>query len=233
MASLRNPAFSNLNVEEIDISKDFPIDNGGDFILHTIDATYFSVHRLILSLASPVFGDMLNIGTGAEETAADAWTNAATIDSLLKCIYPSKTAPTALEDLEHIALVLRAAHKYEIAKVIEMLGKEIILVPRPTDNSNKKQNQNRNSVRSPYATHLADHPVHSYALGRLYDIPSLREAAVKATTYICANNTFDEADVGCKEVDEMPTAWFRDFKKECMAAYLSRKRCGSCGRDYY
>ncbi|KAL0945090.1 hypothetical protein HGRIS_004243 [Hohenbuehelia grisea] len=246
MASQRNPAFASLNVEDIDISEDFPIDNGGDFILCSIDATYFSVHRLILSLASPVFGDMLNIGTDAQKTATDAWTSvaedAATLGTLLKCIYPSKNPPV-LANLEHIALVLRAAHKYEIPKAMEMMGKEITLVPRPVADQNQTQTQNQslqnrnrsNIARSTVnATHLTEHPLYCYALGRLYNIPSLREAAVKAAAgYIRTQEMFDVADAGCKEVDAMPTAWFRDFKKESMAAYSTHARCFNCNRDYF
>ncbi|KAL0946024.1 hypothetical protein HGRIS_012301 [Hohenbuehelia grisea] len=223
MTAQSNPAFASLKIQDITISEDFPIDNGGDFILRSADETYFSVHRVILALASPVFNDMLSIGTQSEENPADAWTGVAedtgTLNILLKCIYPSKAAPV-LDDLSNIALAFRAAHKYQINKLSDMLGKEI-LASRPRGNLPTYEDNNNATI----ASHLTEHPVHCYALARLYDIPLITEAALKAAASLCFTNRVDEADAGCREVDEMPTAWFRDLKRQGRDAVQNYCNC--------
>lgn len=92
----------------------------GDVILratHRTDSRDFRVHKLILSLASPVFKDMFQLPQPPSATSAvgiiDTHDPPRALEVILRHIYPSTDSP-AIEDLTLLSEVLALADKYDV-----------------------------------------------------------------------------------------------------------------------
>ncbi|THH29683.1 hypothetical protein EUX98_g4494 [Antrodiella citrinella] len=98
-----------------------------DIILMSSDSTLFLVHTLILSLASPVFADMLTLGQRARSSNSEGSVEevpplvavsegSKPLDAFLRLIYPVDR-PT-LSELRDVADVLEVSQKYQVSTAI-------------------------------------------------------------------------------------------------------------------
>lgn len=105
-----------------------------DFVLRSADSVEFRVHRCILSIASPVFQDMLGIPQPHDPTHklphADLPEATITLDVLLRYIYPIPSPK--IEDFVTLSNVLASAEKYAAEGVISRL-RTILVSPRFLD----------------------------------------------------------------------------------------------------
>ncbi|KAF9785099.1 hypothetical protein BJ322DRAFT_1006279 [Thelephora terrestris] len=105
-----------------------------DLILHSADCKEFRVHRCILSIASPVFRDMLTFPQPHESTHqpphVDLPETTATLDILLRYIYPIPSPK--IEDFDTLSNVLISAEKYQAEGVISRL-RTILVSPHFLD----------------------------------------------------------------------------------------------------
>lgn len=96
----------------------------GDVILratHRTDIRDFRVHKLLLSLTSPVFKDMFQLPKSSSSAATsssivdiiDMADPPRAVEVILRLIYPSTDSP-AVKDLSHLLEVLAIAEKYDI-----------------------------------------------------------------------------------------------------------------------
>ncbi|CDO73315.1 hypothetical protein BN946_scf185008.g77 [Trametes cinnabarina] len=108
-----------------------------DLIIPSSDQVDFHVHRLVLSLASPVFAAMFAIpqppGTDPHRPLEDVTEDSDTLDVFLRICYPF--ADPTLESLDRIRVVLPAATNYEaeavIASMKRMLSQSDLLTSDP------------------------------------------------------------------------------------------------------
>lgn len=92
------------------ITQGFGSDDGGDFTLRSQDSVDFIVHSIILSLASPVFKDLMSMGTG--ERLVSLSEDARTIRLMLDCLYSQKVSP--INNYDRLVQALEVARKYEL-----------------------------------------------------------------------------------------------------------------------
>ncbi|KAI0349570.1 hypothetical protein OH77DRAFT_1431978 [Trametes cingulata] len=115
--------------------------SSADVILRTPDGVEFRVHKLILSEASPVFGDMFTLpqpelGLVDASSASPSVTTEApklpvvdvtetsqTLDHLLRLCYPMDDPMLALSE---IAPVIRAARKYDMKWATDRAGRMLV-----------------------------------------------------------------------------------------------------------
>ena len=85
-----------------------------DIILRASGGKEFHAHKLILSLASPVFGDMFSIPQPSNRSSqipiVDVGDPPEALELFLQVIYPFRNPP--IDDVETIASLLRLADKY-------------------------------------------------------------------------------------------------------------------------
>ncbi|KAH9930362.1 uncharacterized protein B0H18DRAFT_930687, partial [Fomitopsis serialis] len=92
----------------------------GDVILRSSDGVSYKAHRVILTIASPVFADMFSLPqpTASHQAApapvVDLVESSRTLRALLDACYP--IADPDLSDLDVVHQALDAAMKYEMAK---------------------------------------------------------------------------------------------------------------------
>lgn len=102
-----------------------------DLILRSSDNIDFHVHRVILTLASPVFEGMFSIpqppDMGSGRPVVDVSEDGEALDVLLRVCYPEPDPE--LRSLDLIRRVLGAAMKYEM-KAANVLAKSAIFKPR-------------------------------------------------------------------------------------------------------
>ncbi|KAH8088990.1 hypothetical protein BXZ70DRAFT_503421 [Cristinia sonorae] len=96
-----------------------------DILFRTSDLVDFSIHKLILSISSPVFADMFSLATSNHP---DDWTNengvtivtvsesSRVLELLLRFLYPVENP--SVGTLAEIADVLEVANKYEVSFLI-------------------------------------------------------------------------------------------------------------------
>jgi hypothetical protein len=105
-----------------------------DLVLRSADCKEFRVHKCILSIASPVFRDMLSLPQPHDPTHqlphADLPETTATIDILLRYIYPIPSPK--IEDFVTLTNVLVSAEKYGAEGVISRL-RAILVSPHFLD----------------------------------------------------------------------------------------------------
>ncbi|EIW58585.1 uncharacterized protein TRAVEDRAFT_124190, partial [Trametes versicolor FP-101664 SS1] len=119
----------------------------GDLILRTADLVDFRVHTLFLSMASPFFATMLALPqpTSASTTpsalpaGAETQTtpvvpvseDSATLELLLRLVYPISKPRAKMEDPHMIVPALQAAAKYEMELPVDILSERLIaIVPK-------------------------------------------------------------------------------------------------------
>lgn len=91
----------------------FGPDSTGDCILRTRDGTVFKVVRSVLSLASPVFGDMFGLpGDQDQIPTIDVQEDPETMETLLELLYPQEPPNIASYDLA--VKLIAACDKYFI-----------------------------------------------------------------------------------------------------------------------
>lgn len=106
--------------------------SNGDVVLKSSDGVLFRVHRVILSLASPFFGDMFSLpqavspqdysGSGPVIPCSEP---GEIIDTLLRFIYPDEDPD--LKHVHEIEGVVEAAIKYDMPRCISVMRKKLIL----------------------------------------------------------------------------------------------------------
>ena len=106
-------------------------DPTADFILRSsLPVTDYHVHRLLLSLASPFFDQMLSLPQPSPKELAkipvvEVSEVPEILQLLLQFIYPMPN-PIIDDDLDTLILVLHAAIKYEILPAIDDLRKQLV-----------------------------------------------------------------------------------------------------------
>ena len=99
-----------------------------DAVLLSSDGKEFHVHRLILSLASPVFRGMFSLPQPTEPTSQiptiDVAESSDILQPFLQCLYPRK--PPKISDLAMWAALYTAADKYNAEAVMELLRDMLI-----------------------------------------------------------------------------------------------------------
>ncbi|KAG8808750.1 hypothetical protein FRC17_003799 [Serendipita sp. 399] len=111
------------------VSTSFP-DGKGDITLLTVDGVVFNVHRAVLQHSSPIFETIFEAGSVKTETEEvkpqlKVEADAATLDIILRYIYPSMRSPT-IEDVDILASVFRAAKRYEMDGIQYQLRRELL-----------------------------------------------------------------------------------------------------------
>lgn len=106
-------------------------DPAADFILRSgPPATDFHVHRLLLSLASPFFDQMLSLPQPSPRELTkipivEVSEPPEILQLLLQFIYPIPD-PTIDDDIDTLILVLHAAIKYDVLPAIESLRRQLV-----------------------------------------------------------------------------------------------------------
>ncbi|KAL5634371.1 hypothetical protein ACGC1H_002437 [Rhizoctonia solani] len=101
---------------------------GGDLVFNLIDGHVFNVHSVVLSLASPVFADMLEVGTNSREIIPPAETGG-TVELMLNFIYPRQSP--SISSFEMLERALRVTNKYQIEDMHRQLRWELSLPGSP------------------------------------------------------------------------------------------------------
>ncbi|KAF8747625.1 Broad-Complex, Tramtrack and Bric a brac [Rhizoctonia solani] len=101
--------------------------HGGDLVLRSTDNVDFSVHALFLSVASPVFSDLLKSGSREEVVLFSE--RAELLALMLKFIYPRPTPNITSLDLLDDAL--RVASKYNLDSMKARLCEQLMLRDSP------------------------------------------------------------------------------------------------------
>jgi len=106
-------------------------DPAADLILRSgLPATDFHVHRLLLSLASPFFDQMLSLPQPSSREppkipVVEVSESPEILHLLLQFIYPVPN-PAIDDDLNTLILVLHAAAKYDVLPAIESLRRQLV-----------------------------------------------------------------------------------------------------------
>lgn len=106
----------------------FGRNDAGDIIVRSSDSVKFSLHKLLLSIASPVFSDMFSLGNGATvDEKSDKGVpivsvseHSETLDPFFKLLYPLRKP--SVGTLTKIAALLEAGRKYQAVGVIDPMA---------------------------------------------------------------------------------------------------------------
>lgn len=145
-------------------------DPTADFILRSgSPATDFHVHRLLLSLASPFFDQMLSLPQPSSRELTktpivEVSEPPEILQLLLQFIYPIQD-PTIDNELDTLILVLHAAIKYDVLPAIESLRRQLVS-----------------------ESYLQQSPTRIYAIASRYE---LQEEAKLASKYTLGINILD------------------------------------------
>ncbi|EIW62832.1 uncharacterized protein TRAVEDRAFT_43155 [Trametes versicolor FP-101664 SS1] len=114
-----------------------------DLILRTADLVDFRVHTLFLALASSFFATMLTLPQPAADSAPSAplagtepgtppvvpvSEDSATLELLLRLVYPISKPRAQMEDPQTIVPALRAAVKYEMELPVDILSERLVAI---------------------------------------------------------------------------------------------------------
>ncbi|CDO73316.1 hypothetical protein BN946_scf185008.g78 [Trametes cinnabarina] len=171
-----------------------PFDRGdSDFILRSSDGVDFFVHRIILSLSSPLFSTMLSLPQPTDDTSEgvkcirqpiiNLTEDSETLDTFLRLCYPLVDPPLASFDL--IRGALATATKYDAAVALVSAKKALV---------------------QPHL--LEDDPLRCFSIACCYGLEEEAEIAAERAV-------IDDRVVGgvCPELDEIPAAaYYRLFK---------------------
>ena len=207
----------------------------GDFVIQTSDAVLFGVHRLILTLSSPVMSDMFALGaTMAAQSTPGTFLllpfdetlclitffnptvsiseDSKTFQDLLSFIYPDKSS-TLFTGLDALLPVLGAAIKYQMRVVVDALKAQIMF-----------KSINGNTYREAL---LYDDPLRVYVKAKEFDLDDLVNAAANATLNIDITRAPDP----CSDLTSMPATWLwqlLDIRKERTNWLMM-----NCGTQFY
>ncbi|CAE7071260.1 unnamed protein product [Rhizoctonia solani] len=158
MAESSNEASSWQSVEQTECAPEagfahgFGPSNGGEFIIHSKDNVEFHVHATVLSVASPIFKDLMSVGSG--ERVVELTEDAQTIRLMLTYLYHQATPQISTFDLAVKGFEI--ARKYEIDAMTEWLKTLFRL-----------------ETSSLYIRH---HPLEVYDVASLYGFKDIAEA---------------------------------------------------------
>lgn len=112
--------------EPILLSTDFCADDA-DVVIRAAGTLDFRVHKLILSLASPIFRDMFTLPQPPPDKTdtlprVDVQDSAKTWENILRIIYPNLPNPT-IDTLDDLESLLSTARTYEMQSIIETYNK--------------------------------------------------------------------------------------------------------------
>ncbi|KDN50539.1 hypothetical protein RSAG8_01037, partial [Rhizoctonia solani AG-8 WAC10335] len=123
MAESSNEASSWQSVEQTEcppqaeFAQGFGPDNGGEFTIRSKENVEFHVHATLLSVASPIFKDLMSVGSG--ERVVELTEDAQTIRLMLTYLYHQTTPGVDTFDL--VVKGFEVARKYEIDAMTEWL----------------------------------------------------------------------------------------------------------------
>ena len=207
----------------------------GDFVIQTSDAVLFGVHRLILTLSSPVMSDMFVLGaTMAAQSTPGAFLllpfdetlclinffnltvsiseDSGTFQDLLSFIYPDKSS-ILFTSLDALLPVLSASIKYQMKAIVDALKAQIM-----------SKSINENTYREAL---LYNDPLRVYVKAKELDLGDLVNAAANATLNVDITCTPDARS----DLASMPAMWLwqlLDIRKE-RTNWLMR----NCGSTFY
>ncbi|EUC62791.1 BTB/POZ domain protein [Rhizoctonia solani AG-3 Rhs1AP] len=124
--SIFMPDENNLNADSVPLVNE-GFTQGGDMTLRSTDGFDFSVHSVLLSLASPVFSDLLLTGNKREAICFSE--KAKVLALMLKFIYPRPAPIISSVDLFDNAL--RVANKYQLESMKQRLQEQLTRVESP------------------------------------------------------------------------------------------------------
>lgn len=101
--------------------------DGGDLILQSTDGIDFSVHSILLSLASPVFSELLKSGNQTETIKFSE--NAEELALMLGFVYPKPTP--IVSSMDSLNDAMRVANKYQLESMRARLREQLVLVNSP------------------------------------------------------------------------------------------------------
>ena len=207
----------------------------GDFVIQTSDAVLFGVHRLILTLSSPVMSDMFALGAiMAPQSTPGAFLllpfdetlclinffnltvtiseDSKTFQDLLSFMYPDKSS-TLFTSLDALLPVLSAAFKCQMKAIVDALKAQIM-----------SRSINGNIYREAL---LYDDPLRVYVKAKEFDLGDLVNAAANATL----NIDIARAPDTCSDFASMPAMWLWQLLGIRMerADWLMR----NCGDTFY
>ncbi|KAG9124976.1 hypothetical protein FRC07_009498 [Ceratobasidium sp. 392] len=96
---------------------------GGDVTLRSVDGVEFSVHALVLSLASPVLADMFS--TAMQQSVVDVAETSEMLAFMLKSIYP--LPPPPVSSFEMLRKGFHLADKYQLDSMKNRLRNELFV----------------------------------------------------------------------------------------------------------
>ncbi|KAG9084467.1 hypothetical protein FRC06_004075, partial [Ceratobasidium sp. 370] len=152
--------------------------HGGDLTLRSLDGVDFSVHSIVLSIASPVLADMLCIGT--QETTVDVAESSEMLSLMLNFIYPRP--PPQILSFDILGKAFHVADKYQLEGMKHHLREKLLLKGSPV------------SVFSDPLRVLAFASVHG-----------LTEEAALAASLAYGSHDFNKADDLIKLIKAMPS----------------------------
>ncbi|CAE7229446.1 unnamed protein product [Rhizoctonia solani] len=100
---------------------------GGDLTLRSTDGIEFNVHSILLSLASPVFSELLQMG--GKNQVIQFSENAEALALMLKFVYPTSTPVVPSMDVLNVGI--RVAIKYQLNSMKTRLREQLVLVDSP------------------------------------------------------------------------------------------------------
>ena len=118
----RKPGTAEAGSAAVPLSTDFCADDA-DVIIRAAGTLDFRVHKLILSIASPVFRDMFTVtqpptNTPGALSCVNISESPETWENILRTIYPMQR-PIIDDDLDSLGSLLLAAKKYEMQFILD------------------------------------------------------------------------------------------------------------------
>lgn len=98
------------SIGQVDLTHGFSPEDGGDFTIRSKDDAEFTVHSAILSIASPIFKDLMSVGSGERVVALTE--DGQTIRLMLSFLHHRTIPP--IDDFNMLGRALEVARKYEI-----------------------------------------------------------------------------------------------------------------------
>ncbi|KAJ8515790.1 hypothetical protein ONZ45_g6844 [Pleurotus djamor] len=175
----------------------FPPRADADLVLKSVDNIYFAVHKLLLALASPIFGDMFVVGNASQTEPVSLTEESVHLEALLKLVYPVENP--SFEELSDLLQVYRAAYKYDIKSAFPILRTELITAKK------------RKSTILDFQTDLLSEDIlYCYAFTRennMEEVAALAQAAwLEGGTSSLRPKTKPNP-----VVDSMPYGWYREL----------------------
>ncbi|KAJ8481336.1 hypothetical protein ONZ45_g15343 [Pleurotus djamor] len=170
----------------------FPSRPDTDLVLRSADDVHFAVHKLVLTLASPVFADMFVIANESQTEPVSLIEPAIHLEALLKIVYPIENP--SFQSLHDLLEVYRAAHKYGVDSAFAWLKAELV-------SETKGFHPDIHSL-------LSKDPLYCYAFARQHDMKDLMLLA--QTIWIDQEKQQPSLSPN-PVVDTMPYGWYREL----------------------